>query len=41
VIRDERLETSLLAVDTRGYTDVGMAIAIAVKDRTIRPLRFR
>jgi TnpA family transposase len=27
VIRDERLETSLLAVDTRGYTDVAMAIA--------------
>ena len=27
VIRDERLETSLLAVDTHGYTDVAMAIA--------------
>lgn len=27
VICDERLETSLLAVDTHGYTDVAMAIA--------------
>jgi len=27
VIRDERLETLLPAVDTRGYTDVAMAIA--------------
>jgi TnpA family transposase len=27
VIRDERLESSLLAVDTHGYTDVAMAIA--------------
>ncbi len=27
VIRDEWLETSLLAVDTHGYTDVAMAIA--------------
>jgi hypothetical protein len=27
VILDERLDTSLLAFDTRGYTDVAMAIA--------------
>jgi hypothetical protein len=27
VIRDERLETSLLKFDTRGYTDIAIAIA--------------
>jgi hypothetical protein len=26
MIRDERLETSLLALDTRGYIDVAMGI---------------
>jgi hypothetical protein len=30
VVRDERWETSQLAVDTHGYTDVAMALARGV-----------